>query len=166
VARTATVVGLLTEFRDEHKRITRNGRIALIGILASFLVSGATSILEMEKSKAEAVAHEREIRRLLRPFGDFQAQFSFTVPDDLPKSFRDELPQMRAYFSRLKEFFAKSVREGGHNLVFANKGRELRLPFSVFPNAQGTFRSQSFIPERLRSQFIVSVRYRVRKLLI
>jgi hypothetical protein len=56
------VFGLLTETQTEN---ARNRHIAMIGIIASFLISGMLTILD-------ARDHEREITRLSRPLGDME----------------------------------------------------------------------------------------------
>lgn len=47
------ILGLLYEFRDENKKVTLVGKVALIGICATFLVSGAITVLEEIKSHTE-----------------------------------------------------------------------------------------------------------------
>jgi hypothetical protein len=55
------ILALLTEFKDKHNRITRNGKIALSGIIASFTVSIAVAALEMKKEQDDAKAHQQEL---------------------------------------------------------------------------------------------------------
>jgi hypothetical protein len=64
------VFGLLTEFKDDNKKITRSGRIALSGIILGFLLSGATTYIQVERSKSAELEHTQEIKRLSRPLGD------------------------------------------------------------------------------------------------
>jgi hypothetical protein len=51
------MLGLLFDFKDEHKRITKTGRVALIGIVAAFIVSGLITALEAKKSHEEEESH-------------------------------------------------------------------------------------------------------------
>jgi hypothetical protein len=96
------MLGLLFDFKDDHKRVTRTGRIALIGILASFLMSAVITGLEAKKShdeseaqkereaalkatheKSEAemkAAYEHGSQKVMRPFDhDIQVGFLFEV---------------------------------------------------------------------------------------
>ncbi len=51
------MLGLLSDFKDERKKITRTGKVALIGIVASFVLSGIITALEAKKSHDEEKAH-------------------------------------------------------------------------------------------------------------
>lgn len=55
------IFGLLTEFKDEKtKQIKKNGKIALCGIIMSFIVSGAITALENANARAAERAHANE----------------------------------------------------------------------------------------------------------
>jgi hypothetical protein len=80
------MLGLLFDFKDEHKMITKMGKIALIGILASFSVSCVTTILEAKKGHdeknaeaAKAAEYERKVERLSHPFGEFELATWFVI---------------------------------------------------------------------------------------
>jgi len=111
------ILGLLTEFRDKDKKITRTGKIALVGILASFLVAATTNILELEKSKEDAIAHEKEVQRLLHPFGDFQVTYTLAITEDLPDQDKSEIPELHAYMSGLQNYFTTSKLDGPDGFV-------------------------------------------------
>jgi hypothetical protein len=53
------ILGLLFDFKDEHKRVTRSGRVALIGIITTFLVSGVITVLEAMKSHDDDKRHQK-----------------------------------------------------------------------------------------------------------
>jgi hypothetical protein len=55
------VLGLVTEYRDENKRITKWGRRALVGILVSGTLTVFVNVLEMARAE---VAREAETTRL------------------------------------------------------------------------------------------------------
>src|SRR5882672_2087993 len=77
------ILGLVTEFKDEKtKRITRNGKIALGGIVISFIVSGAITTVENANSRAAEKAHAIEIRRLSRPLGTLKIQADYSLKSD------------------------------------------------------------------------------------
>src|SRR5690349_719563 len=64
------LLGLVNDFRDkETNRISKTGRVALIGVIASFIVSTTMTGLEQARSRREQEAHAQEIRRLARPLG-------------------------------------------------------------------------------------------------
>jgi hypothetical protein len=73
------ILGLVTEFKDERKQMTRNGKIALGGIVISFIVSGAITVVENAKARASESAHAVEIRRLSRPLGLFKMQIEYSL---------------------------------------------------------------------------------------
>lgn len=95
------IFGLLTEFKDKNKKVTASGKIALVGIVAGFLVSGVITVLEARSSRAVEETREQEIRRLQRPLaGDLHASFVLSVPADsvVASHFR---PQLVSYFQNL-----------------------------------------------------------------
>jgi hypothetical protein len=100
------ILGLLTTFRDEAtKKITRMGKVALIGILSSFAVSGAIAALEFESSKASEISHEKEIRRVLLPWnGQTKARIRFYF-----SSYTDETSD---YLRRVEGFLNTEAVEG------------------------------------------------------
>ena len=74
------ILGLLTEFKDEKtKSITRNGKIALVGILASFIVSGIITVVENRDALAEHVEHAKEVERLSRRLGQLSLALDFKL---------------------------------------------------------------------------------------
>jgi hypothetical protein len=87
------LLGLLTEFKDKHHQITRNGKVALIGIVAGFLVSALISVRESINSKRQDAAivsdisaaynkgktemmatYEKESRRIQLPLNHLHVQ--------------------------------------------------------------------------------------------
>jgi hypothetical protein len=77
------ILGLVTEFKDEKtKRITRNGKVALGGIIISFIVSGAITTVENANSRAAEKAHAVEIRRLSRPLGILRVQVDYSLKSE------------------------------------------------------------------------------------
>jgi hypothetical protein len=74
------ILGLVTEFKDEKTtRITRNGKIALGGIVISFIVSSAITAVENVNSRAAERAHAAETRRLSRPLGLLRVQVDYSL---------------------------------------------------------------------------------------
>lgn len=74
------ILGLLTDFKDDQKKITPAGRKALVGILASFVVSGVITVLENANSRAEERLHEQQIEALEHPLGDMSAGVALSFP--------------------------------------------------------------------------------------
>jgi hypothetical protein len=67
--------GLMSDFRDDKTRkLTRSGKRAMVGIALGFLLSGAISVLEYEKSIAEERAHSLEVKRLANPLGQIKVE--------------------------------------------------------------------------------------------
>jgi hypothetical protein len=93
------ILALLTKYRDSDGRITRWGRIALVGVFASGLVSAGAQSVELARSNearrdaerrtlAELEANNRvlnEINRGLNPLSDVRAGFWLSVPLDQPE---------------------------------------------------------------------------------
>jgi hypothetical protein len=92
------IYGLFTEFKDEHKKITRSGKIALSGIIAGFVLTCVMTGLEQAKERAADLAHAKEIRRLTSPLGQLSIAISFRV---------DEQKQGSGPYRTLREFFEK-----------------------------------------------------------
>ena len=65
--------GLFSDFKDKQNRVTRNGKIALIGIIVGFVVSVGISV-------NEHVEAERASRRALRPLGHFHVRLFVLSP--------------------------------------------------------------------------------------
>jgi hypothetical protein len=92
------ILGLLTEFKDERKKITRNGKIALSGILAGFLLSAGIAYLEARRADAERTQHASEIDRLSRPLDDhINARLVLSALKDGPRASQFR-PQLVRYF--------------------------------------------------------------------
>jgi hypothetical protein len=88
------MLGLLFDFKDKQGKVTSVGKIALIGIFASFVLSAVITGLEYKKSRDDAEAQEKAeasreadlkaayedgTRRVLRPFGEMAANFTFST---------------------------------------------------------------------------------------
>ena len=84
------LLGLLTEFKDEHKQITRAGKLVLTGIIVGFCLSTTMTILDIANSRSIEIRHREEIKRLARPIGDIEASFRFSI--DTRKSYKYLLP--------------------------------------------------------------------------
>jgi hypothetical protein len=69
------MLGLLFDFKDKHQKITRMGRVALIGIATSFLVSIAISALEAKKSHDETVAATNAESDLKHRYEELQLRY-------------------------------------------------------------------------------------------
>jgi hypothetical protein len=93
------LLGLLTEFRDSvTKKITRWGRYALIGILASTSTALISQVLEFSKATRDAQAATRlaqaqitksnailnEVERTLKPLQDVRISYWLQVPVNDP----------------------------------------------------------------------------------
>lgn len=90
------ILGLLTEFKDEKtKSITRNGKIALVGILASFIVSGIITVVENRDALAEHVEHAKEVERLSRRLGQLSLALDFKLKTGKDGGFNDLLKWAR-----------------------------------------------------------------------
>jgi hypothetical protein len=88
------VIGLLTEFKDNEKKITKWGKVALAGILTSSVISFGMYFLEStkakadaEKAKAEAEATSQKLKDILSsaqttaaPIKDLRIGYSIYVP--------------------------------------------------------------------------------------
>jgi hypothetical protein len=92
------IYGLFTEFKDQQKKITRSGKIALIGIIAGFVLTCVMTGLEQAKERAADLAHEKEIRRLTSPLGQLSILIDFRV---------DAQKQASGPYRTLREFFEK-----------------------------------------------------------
>ncbi|MBZ5680067.1 MAG: hypothetical protein LAO24_08175 [Acidobacteriia bacterium] len=57
------IYGLLEEFKDEHHKITRAGKVALAGIVIGFMLSGGIAYLEARKSQQDDEDHRKELAR-------------------------------------------------------------------------------------------------------
>lgn len=95
------IFGLLTEFKDDQKRITRSGKVALIGIIVGFGMSWMIAYLEFQNSQDENAKHEEEVKRLQRPLDDHMyALMVLSVPKNAPRSSHYR-PRLVAYFKKL-----------------------------------------------------------------
>jgi len=75
------IFGLLTEFKDKNHRITRSGKIALIGIIASFAVSVTVVALEAKKAQDDAKAHQQElVSQSLAISQEMRVEFRYSMP--------------------------------------------------------------------------------------
>jgi len=95
------VFGLLTEFKDQDKKITKSGKVALAGIVIGFLLSGVMTFLEARDAQEDKEEHEQEVKRLERPLDDhMNASIVLSVPRDAQHAERYR-PQLTAYFKGL-----------------------------------------------------------------
>jgi hypothetical protein len=95
------ILGLLTDFRDKNtNRVTKWGRIALIGIAASTCVSLISQGVESIKAKDDASAQAQrsnklltQIARSVSPLRDIQINYQIEVPlnDPVLASYRQRL---------------------------------------------------------------------------
>jgi hypothetical protein len=92
IAGTLGVVGIIGETRDSRRHLTRWGKIALMGIIASTLVAGITQALEVIRDKQEAEKKAREARRTveeirspLMPPGRMTVSFALSLNLNHPK---------------------------------------------------------------------------------
>lgn len=77
------VFGLLTEFKDRHKKITPSGKVALSGIILGLALSGVITVLEARNAEEEKREHEVEVARLGRPLDDHMgALLVLSIPND------------------------------------------------------------------------------------
>lgn len=83
------LLGLLTKYRDEAGRITRWGRVALVGVVVSTLVAVSAQALEAvrksRESKASAQRTERiiaEVMRAVHPLTDIELTSWILLPWD------------------------------------------------------------------------------------
>src|SRR6266852_2780489 len=91
------VLGLVSEFKDENKRITRAGKLALAGIAVGFSLQTMMTVLEARNSRGSELQHEKEIKRLARPLGEMQAEFDFSLDASLNSEY---LTPLRNYFKK------------------------------------------------------------------
>jgi hypothetical protein len=80
------ILGLLTEFKDKDKKITKWGRISLIGILVTTLLGVIAQVKESSDSSDKALALAKksdetlnDIERSLSPLGRFTVLWVFNV---------------------------------------------------------------------------------------
>jgi hypothetical protein len=102
--------GLLSEYKDKStNRITRSGKIAFLGILATFIASGAITLVETANSRAAERAHELEVRKLSRPLllKDSRANVKFTLRD---VALGPDMPRLKRLFKRYEAQGVASVR--------------------------------------------------------
>lgn len=112
------VFGLMTEFKDREKKITRAGRIALIGIVATFIVSGVIAVLENANARAEERAHAAEVKRLSRPLTKFEVSAFFVriSNSDLSPEEDKFWSWVQTYTDRTHEFPTRTdIPSGVHN---------------------------------------------------
>lgn len=93
------ILSLAKKYRDDAGTLTRWGRIAVRGTIASFLVAAIAQSLELEKSRHQALASSaktqedvrrftlllQEIDRTAHPITDVRAGFSLTLPRTPPR---------------------------------------------------------------------------------
>ncbi|MBX3568803.1 MAG: hypothetical protein KF914_12150 [Rhizobiaceae bacterium] len=102
------VLALLTKYKDEDGKTTKWGKIALIGVFATGLISAATQSIEIARSNQARIASEEktqrdieansrlldQINRSLNPLVDVTASFWIRVPSDEPR--------LKAFFDRFR----------------------------------------------------------------
>lgn len=113
------ILGLLTEFRDDKtKRITKWGRIALIGIFLSTALSFISQLLESTKAKHDAQDSARQMQdqitksnqilndlnRSLNPLTNVRITYWLKMPFDAP--------ELQAYRERLTSAIAALMVDG------------------------------------------------------
>jgi hypothetical protein len=82
-----SMLPLVVDYRDKHKKINKWGRIALIGAAISTFVSGVSQVLELKKDTNDAnealVRNNRlleQVRRVLNPVRDLSVSACVEVP--------------------------------------------------------------------------------------
>jgi len=145
------VLGLLTNYRDEKtKRITRWGRIALVGIVVSTAVALLTQGLEhwREQNKSISAAIEardasrraeatlNNINRLLQPLKDIKVGFTFKIADDDPRLVR-YLKFLRDKFDEAARNFAATGNANQPNGIMVIAELETRRidSFDIWPTS-------------------------------
>jgi hypothetical protein len=111
---TFGILGLLTKYRDENEKITRWGRIALIGILVTTFVAAVSQGLEarrsQESAKAETQKTQRllhEISRTLQPLENLSVSLGISVSLEN----QDIRPYVERVQSKLEEMAVKHNQE-------------------------------------------------------
>jgi hypothetical protein len=99
----AGIFGLLTEFKDERKRITSSGKLALVGIVVGFALSCLMTYEESRQTAWQAAAHAREVRRLSRPLHQLAAQMTLSDP-------AERSPQNLSALAALKDWLTADDR--------------------------------------------------------
>ena len=135
LAATFGMLGLLFDFKDDQKKVTRTGRIALIGILASFMMSGIITGLEAKKSHDEAeiqkateaelkatyerseaemkAATQQNGRKVMKPLDSMSAEVFFSIarPHNFERNITSEAilhaPHISSFFFPSSQFHAK-----------------------------------------------------------
>jgi hypothetical protein len=76
------IIGLVSDFKDKQtNKLTRAGKWTLAGLLVSFGVSGLITALEYQNGRAQQAAHDKEVRRLLQPLGNFTTEIVVKLND-------------------------------------------------------------------------------------
>src|ERR1043166_9141858 len=113
------MLALLVQYREEAGKITRWGRIALVGVLASAATTGATTSVELLKGSTEAARTAKQtleqslktarviydINRARHPLKDLE----FTFFTDVILQ-RKELEDYRMRLSREVETFVNTLK--------------------------------------------------------
>ncbi|MBO9643202.1 MAG: hypothetical protein J7603_08770 [Pseudacidovorax sp.] len=131
------VVGLLVDYKDENKQITKWGRRALVGTIVSTLVAVASQAVETSKQReadrkerAAAADHEKEvnntllqIQRAMYPVKDIEV--------DASADMRMAAPQVSAYMARIaRQRKALVAAQGGFE-----RNSEISLPENLWPDS-------------------------------
>ena len=131
IAAAFGIFGLLTEFKDEEKRITPHGKIALSGIVVMLIVSVTISLLELGKERRNATKQAElltKIRSLAQPIGgDIDVELTFSIKDKVPLRSGNPGPVEEFRESLFKQFGKGSPPLDGILTVTDNNGIPPRL---------------------------------------
>ena len=102
-------LGLLVNYKDSTGRISKWGRVALVGIVISTLVAASTNGLEIYRSQQEAKQRYEQTTKLLRTIrstlyriGTIQINARFTI--------RSDDPELAKYAARIRPLLPRGAR--------------------------------------------------------
>ena len=128
-------MALLTKYKDKDDKITKWGRVALVGVIASALITAATQSVELIVDSATSKRNQEatlaqlktnskllsEMNRTLNPLEDVRASFWLGVELDKP--------ELSSYVERLEKDVAPLVAKW-------NEGKEIRSSSTAHPSVR------------------------------
>lgn len=150
------MIGLLVDYKDSNNRVTKWGRRALLGTIATTLLAVATQGIETYKQRqsdqkerdaaaarsAEVQTTLLEIRRAMYPIKDVQVNARADI--------RMTIPQVASYINRVNRARAILIKSQGN----FEMNSSLSMPKSLWPNP-----SREPVANRLLANFGIEIAF-------